>query len=166
MANTTRPLTISLNDQCYWGFFLALTTSFAISDKSWSDVAWWLSVGLLFFLPTLARRGFHRRTRSSVTAAWLLLAAFVLVIAMAVTSVAERLVFINASTYPAWLASGTVPADSSDKEMPLRQESMDRLCRGIAGPKMLIHKDNGVLLLRCSPFGFWPFTRTYITHAK
>lgn len=166
MSESPQRLTISINDQCYWGACLSIAASSSIMDKSWGTLTWTISIGVLLFLPALARRAWRREIRGARVAAIALLAVFFTVIAMAVASVAERLTLINAETYPAWLANGHVTLDGTNAESPLFNDTMDRVCRGRRGPRMILHKAGGEIVVRCDPFSYWPFTRTYVGYEK
>lgn len=166
MSDSSQRLTISINDQCYWGACLSIAASSAIIDKSWGTLLWAIAIGVLLFLPTLARRAWHREIRGAKVAAIALLAVFFTVIAMAVASITELLTLINAETYPAWLANGHVVLGSTNAESPLFNDMTERICRGRRGPKMILHKAGGEIVIRCDPFSYWPFTRTYVGYEK
>ncbi|MGU4701449.1 hypothetical protein K6L09_32760 [Burkholderia cepacia] len=166
MSDSSQRLTISINDQCYWGACLSIAASSAIIDKSWGTLLWAIAIGVLLFLPTLARRAWRRDIRGAMVTAIALLAVFFSVIAMAVASVTERLTLINAETYPVWLANGHVALGSTNAESPLFNDMTERICRGRRGPRMILHKAGGEIAIRCDPFSYWPFTRTYVGYEK
>lgn len=166
MSDGSQRLTISINDQCYWGACLSIAASSSIIDKSWVTLIWTIAIGVLLFLPALARRAWRREMRDAKVAAIALLAVFFTVIAMTGASIAERLTLINAETYPAWLANGHLALGSANTESPLFNDMTDRACRGRRGPRMILHKAGGEIVVRCDPFSYWPFTRTYVGYEK
>ncbi|WP_241295704.1 hypothetical protein [Burkholderia stabilis] len=166
MSEGSQRLTISINDQCYWGACLSIAASSSIIDKSWVTLIWTIAIGVLLFLPALARRAWRREMRGAKVAAIALLAVFFTVIAMTGASIAERLTLINAETYPAWLANGHLALGSANTESPLFNDMTGRACRGRRGPRMILHKAGGEIVVRCDPFSYWPFTRTYVGYEK
>lgn len=166
MRKSSQPLAISTNDQCYWGVCLSIAASFSIMDKSWGTLASVLVIGVLLFLPVLARRAWRLATRGARITSIALLAVFVTAISIAVASVAERLILINAETYPAWLATGHVALDGGNVEDSIFDDTINRVCRGARGPTMILHKARGEIVIRCDPLSFWPLTRTYVGYEK
>lgn len=146
---------LSTTDQLVVGFWLSAAVGLGIMSRSVESATSTLIAGAFFTTPLFAFRGITspvkaiRRVASIVSLAW-----FALFVA-GILSAAERLYYVNAATYPRWLASGELVKGQSLESLRTGE------CKG-RGPIEITEKADGLFVIRCGLM--WYDSKTYIAH--
>lgn len=139
----------------------AAVVALAVWMKSWEIITKVFPALFLFFifltLPALLKP-LKNSTSSLIRASRrLILPVWAAVMLVFVLSFAERLIWVNAQNYPAWLAKEVYTDQSLDNPEVL-MNIQDAQCRGTNGFKSIEMKNNG-LFMRCDqsllPGSWW-----------
>jgi len=146
---------ITFQDQLLVGVWLSVAVALGILLRSSGAATSAIITGAFFLAPVFAYRLLKsprpvvRYGSMAVAVAWLA------VFAGSVLSIAERLYYVNAPSYPTWLASGELSPGESLEEL------RSHACKG-RGPLEISQKADGVFLVRCGLM--WYDSKTYIAH--
>ena len=164
MQTAAQKPAIGYFNQAHFGIYLAIGVMLGIEAHSWHTFVVIAAFGLFMSLPAYSRFAWtHKTSRSWRLIGWLAAGTFVFGILFSVAMFAERLYYVNAKSYPAFLATkdlgevGPFPFFSEDE--------IQKLCAH-EGFVAITHKDQGEIVLRCNDIAMRPFTHVYIAHVK
>ena len=146
---------LSIVEQFVIGLWLSCAIGMGIMVRTTAPVIEMLIMGAFLTAPLFLCRGLRSSSycvRGILKMA--LIAWFSLFIAGILIAV-ERVYFMNATTYPHWLASGELKPGDSLKA--LREGD----CKG-RSPMLIFGKADGIFVIRCGET--WTNSKTYIAH--
>lgn len=147
---------LTKTEQIAIGLWLSLAAVISIESHTLNGIGLWSLMGAVLIGPGIAARYLKlpNRSRIGTKLAGLALILALGCVALAVFTGVERLLLVNADSYPRWMATGVLPGKVTGEQVgDLHKTS----CKG--EPIEILRKSDGYVL-RCGLW--WPGSHTYL----